>query len=55
MRFIMAPILAQLEPYARDLWREDITSWLPHEANIKIVHRQRFFGGLYQLLTLKAV
>jgi len=53
MRYIMVPILALLEPYARDLWCEDIPSWLPHDANIKIVRRQGFFGGLYQLLTLR--
>lgn len=53
LRYIMAPILALLEPFARDLWNEEVTSWLPHDANITPVRKQRFFGGLYQMLTLK--
>ena len=53
LRCIMAPILALLEPFARDLWNEEIASWLPQDAIIVPVHRQRFFGGLYQMLTLK--
>jgi len=53
LRYIMAPILSWLEPYARDLWQSDIASWLPQNANIEIVSKHRYFGGLYQLLTLK--
>lgn len=54
LRYIMAPILALLEPYARDLWNEEVTFWLPHDANTTVVRKQRYFGGLYQILTLKA-
>lgn len=54
MRYIMTPILALLEPYALDLWREEISSWLPHNANITRVEKQHFFGGLYQIITLQA-
>ena len=53
LRYIMAPILALLEPFARDLWKEEVPSWLPQDANITLVCKQRFFGGLYQMLTLK--
>jgi ubiquinone/menaquinone biosynthesis C-methylase UbiE len=53
LRYIMAPILALLEPFARDLWNEEVMSWLPHNANITLVRKQSFFGGLYQMLTLK--
>ena len=53
LRYIMSPILALLEPFARDLWNEEIASWLPQDAIIVPVHKQRFFGGLYQMLTLK--
>lgn len=53
MRYFMAPVLALLEPYAHDLWNIEITNWLPQDANIGIVSAQRFFGGLYQVLTLK--
>jgi ubiquinone/menaquinone biosynthesis C-methylase UbiE len=54
LRYLMAPILALLEPFARDLWNDEIVSWLHRDANIVLVHQQRFFGGLYQMLTLKA-
>lgn len=53
LRYLMAPILSLLEPYARDLWREEITSWLPENVNLSLVRKQRFFGGMYQMLTLK--
>lgn len=53
LRYVMAPILSLLEPFARDLWKEEVTSWLPQNANITLVCKQRYFGGLYQMLTLK--
>lgn len=54
LRYIMAPILALLEPFARDLWNAEIVSWLPQDANIELVSKQRLFGGLYQILQLRA-
>jgi len=54
LRYLMSPLLALLEPFAQDLWKEEITHWLPQDANITLVRKQRFFGGLYQMLTLKA-
>jgi len=54
LRYLMAPMLALLEPYARDLWNEEVISWLPCDANITTVRKRRYFGGLYQMLTLKA-
>ncbi|OGS90730.1 MAG: methyltransferase [Gallionellales bacterium GWA2_60_18] len=53
MRYIMTPILAWLEPFARDLWREDVTAWLPHDTKAVLIGERRFFGGLYQMLTFR--
>lgn len=53
LRYVMAPVLALLEPFARDLWKAEITSWLPLDAKFEVVYKRRFFGGLYQMLTLK--
>jgi ubiquinone/menaquinone biosynthesis C-methylase UbiE len=53
LRYLMAPILALLEPFARDLWYEEVTAWLPPDANITIAQTQRYFGGLYQMLVLE--
>ena len=55
LRYVMAPVLTLLEPFARDLWREEITHWLPADAQIEIVCKHRYFGGLYQLLVLKVI
>ena len=53
LRYLMAPVLAWLEPYACDLWREEVVNWLPPEANVKLLRQRRFFGGLYQMVTLE--
>ncbi|MGC1877025.1 MAG: hypothetical protein WA699_19615, partial [Pseudolabrys sp.] len=52
-RYLFPILLANLEPFALDLWREEITGWLPGscEAN---AHRRLFFGGLYQLVVTSA-
>lgn len=53
LRYIMVPILSLLEPFALDLWKNDVINWLPAQSNISIVSRQRFCGGLYQFLVLQ--
>lgn len=50
--YLFRPVLAMLEPYALDLWRSDIVSWLPQDAGVRVESRRTFFGGLYQLLVL---
>ncbi len=47
-RYIMVPILTTLEPFAMDMWRQDITEWLPEGMRPTRVEKQTFFGGLYQ-------
>jgi len=53
LRYVMAPVLALLEPYARELWNEDVVSWLPKDADVSVSKKRRFFGGLYQIITLE--
>jgi len=48
----MAAILGTLEPFALDLWRHEITHWLPADVPAKAISRRTFFGGLYQLVTI---
>jgi len=51
LRYLFRPVLTRLEPFALDLWREDICRWLP----VSWVNRSRsqsFFGGLYQMVVL---
>lgn len=47
-RYIMVPILTTLEPFAMDLWRGEITDWLPADMPVAKVEKQTYFGGLYQ-------
>lgn len=52
LRYVMAPILRRLEPFATDLWRNEIATYLPEgEAAFDLV-KETFFGGLYQKVVL---
>jgi ubiquinone/menaquinone biosynthesis C-methylase UbiE len=50
LRYIWRPLLAKLEPFALDLWRDEIAKWLPR-GNIHM-RKEAFFGGLYQKLVI---
>jgi ubiquinone/menaquinone biosynthesis C-methylase UbiE len=52
LHYVWEPVLDRLEPFACDLWREEVVSWLPEDAKIASIHQDRFFGGLYQRLTM---
>jgi ubiquinone/menaquinone biosynthesis C-methylase UbiE len=49
LRYLFPILLAKLEPFALDLWREDITGWLS-DSGATSAHKRPFFGGLYQLV-----
>lgn len=49
MRLIMKPVLSLLEPFALDLWRDEISTWLPEGFPGLRVEKQTYFGGLYQM------
>ena len=49
LRYLFPILLAKLEPFALDLWREEITGWLPSSC-ARRAHKRLFFGGLYQLV-----
>jgi ubiquinone/menaquinone biosynthesis C-methylase UbiE len=52
LRLPMLAILGALEPYALDLWRNDIANYFPDEIKPAHVSKQTYFGGLYQKLVL---
>jgi len=52
IRLLMRLVFATLEPYAIDLWRHEVTDFLDAAAAPSAVHKQTFFGGLYQKLVL---
>lgn len=51
--WFMRPVLKVLEPFALDLWREEIVDWLPLDADALQVQKRTWFGGLYQLVELR--
>ena len=51
LRYVWRPVLATLEPFALDLWREEIADWLPQHASVRS-RKKVFFGGLYQQLVI---
>jgi ubiquinone/menaquinone biosynthesis C-methylase UbiE len=52
LRYLWRPVLARLEPFALDLWREEIADLLPPLRPGAKLHRASFFGGLYQKLVI---
>lgn len=52
MRPLIRAVFRKLEPYAIDLWRQEIEHFLPEEFVPASLHKQTFFGGLYQKLVL---
>jgi hypothetical protein len=53
MRLVMAGILRTLEPFAMDLWRHEVTEWMPDSAADLQISKQTYFGGLYQMLKIR--
>jgi ubiquinone/menaquinone biosynthesis C-methylase UbiE len=51
-RYIMVPVLTLLEPFAMDLWRGQMTDWLPPGVPVACVEKQTYFGGLYQKVVI---
>jgi ubiquinone/menaquinone biosynthesis C-methylase UbiE len=50
LRYLWGPVLALLEPFALDLWKQEIAAWVPQSCTRKV--RRAFFGGLYQKLVI---
>jgi ubiquinone/menaquinone biosynthesis C-methylase UbiE len=48
----MVAILKMLEPFAMDLWRREISDWLPCGGRSVSFGKRTDFGGLYQLVVL---
>jgi ubiquinone/menaquinone biosynthesis C-methylase UbiE len=53
MRYVMKPILSLLEPFAMDLWREELPAFMPAGIEPDQLDSSFYFGGLYQKVVLK--
>ena len=54
LRLVMRSILRRFEPFAMDLWRDDVSAWLPEGAALR-VEKSTSYGGLYQKLVITRV
>ena len=52
LRYLFRPVLDWLEPFAMDLWRQDISSWLPEGIRPEQISKRTSYGGLYQKLVI---
>jgi ubiquinone/menaquinone biosynthesis C-methylase UbiE len=52
MRYVMKPILGWLEPFALDLWREELPAYMPEGIQPEQVDSKFYFGGLYQKIVV---
>ena len=51
-RYLMVPVLTTLEPFAMDVWNNEISSWLPESSSIAKLEKKTYFGGLYQKVVI---
>ncbi len=49
LRYLFAPVLGVLEPFALDLWITDLGKWLPRGAAPVARTDRHYYGGLYQM------
>ena len=47
-RYLYPPFFRLLEPFALDIWRQNIEEWLPKEFVPVDVTKETMFGGVYQ-------
>lgn len=52
LRRPLQALLRRLEPFADDLWQNDLQSYFPSDMNPTSLSKKTFFGGLYQKIVL---
>jgi ubiquinone/menaquinone biosynthesis C-methylase UbiE len=52
LRLLMTGVFRQLEPYAMDLWHNEIAAFMPANMPPAAVEKKTYYGGLYQKLVL---
>lgn len=52
MRYVMKPILALLEPFAMDLWHDELPEFMPEKIKTEQITSDFYFGGLYQKVVI---
>lgn len=52
-RYLMQPIFKTLEPFAMDLWNNEIADWVENKNQPCEINKTTYFGGLYQKVVMK--
>lgn len=52
LRVLMTGVFRKLEPYAMDLWENEISAFMPPQVTPASVEKKTYYGGLYQKLVL---
>jgi ubiquinone/menaquinone biosynthesis C-methylase UbiE len=52
LRLLMTGVFRKLEPYAMDLWENEVAAFLPQHVAPASITKQTYYGGLYQKLVL---
>jgi ubiquinone/menaquinone biosynthesis C-methylase UbiE len=52
LRLLMTGVFRKLEPYAMDLWENEVAAFMPAHVRPASVEKQTYYGGLYQKLVL---
>ena len=52
LRLLMTGVFRKLEPYAMDLWDNEIEAFLPRRMKPASIAKETYYGGLYQKLVL---
>jgi len=52
-RYLMPLILKTLEPFALDLWNNEIADWIEGDNQPREIIKTTFFGGLYQKVLMR--
>jgi ubiquinone/menaquinone biosynthesis C-methylase UbiE len=52
LKLAMRAVLGRLEPFALDLWGCELEQYLPDGMSPATVHKETYFGGLYQKVVI---
>lgn len=52
LRLLMKGVFRKLEPYAMDLWENEIAAYMPTHVHPAATAKHTYYGGLYQRLVL---
>ena len=52
LRLLMTGVFRKLEPYAMDLWENEVEAFLPKRVKPASITKETCYGGLYQKLVL---